>query len=120
MERVYWKKIGQTMFVLLSGLLLFLTFFFVHADAKESRTVRVAFFPMEGFHTYSQKDGYGGVDADYLKELCRHTEWKVEYVQCILMGVKRFMTMPHFPADIRLDVCLLKKTVILPLKILSA
>ncbi len=82
MERVYWKKIGQTMFVLLSGLLLFLTFFFVHADAKESRTVRVAFFPMEGFHTYSQKDGYGGVDADYLKELCRHTEWKVEYVQC--------------------------------------
>ena len=70
------------MFVLLSGLLLFLTFFFVHADAKESRTVRVAFFPMEGFHTYSQKDGYGGVDADYLKELCRHTEWKVEYVQC--------------------------------------
>lgn len=82
MKRVYWKKIGQSMSVLLFGLLFFVTFFPVCADAREARTVRVAYFPMEGFHTYSQKDGYGGVDADYLKELCRYTEWQVEYVQC--------------------------------------
>lgn len=40
------------------------------------------FFPMEGFHTYSQKEGYGGVDADYLKELCHYTDWEIEYVEC--------------------------------------
>ncbi len=52
------------------------------ARAREARTVRVAFFPMQGYHTYSETAGYDGVDVAYLKELCTYTGWKVEYVDC--------------------------------------
>ncbi len=51
-------------------------------SAQEPRTVKVAYFPMEGFHTYSVEDGYGGMDAAYLDELCRYTGWNLEYVDC--------------------------------------
>lgn len=51
-------------------------------QGQEIRTVRVAFFPMEGFHVYSETDGYGGLDVDYLRELCNFTGWKIEYVEC--------------------------------------
>lgn len=57
-------------------------FFPAQVSAKESRTVRVAFFPMEGYHNYSESDGYDGVDADYLEKLCQYTGWKIEYVEC--------------------------------------
>lgn len=50
--------------------------------AKTPRTVRVAFFPMEGYHTYSESGGYGGMDVAYLEELCIYTDWNVEYVDC--------------------------------------
>lgn len=52
------------------------------ARARESRTVKVAFFPMQGYHTYSETEGYDGVDVAYLKELCSYTGWKIEYVDC--------------------------------------
>ncbi len=51
-------------------------------QAREVRTVRVAFFPMQGYHTYSETEGYDGVDVAYLKELCTYTGWKIEYVDC--------------------------------------
>lgn len=54
----------------------------VSVSAQESRVVRVAFFPMEGYHTYSETDGYGGMDVDYLKELNRYTKWEIQYVNC--------------------------------------
>ena len=44
-------------------------------QAREVRTVRVAFFPMQGYHTYSETEGYDGVDVAYLKELCTYTGW---------------------------------------------
>ncbi len=50
--------------------------------AREARTVKVAFFPMEGFHSYSEAEGYGGMDVAYLEELCNYTGWKLEYVMC--------------------------------------
>ena len=50
--------------------------------AQEVRTVKVAYFPMEGFHTYSDADGYGGMDVAYLEELRRYTGWNLVYVSC--------------------------------------
>lgn len=54
--------------------------------AKEPDTVKVAFFPMEGYHTYSENDGYGGMDVAYLEELCTYTGWNIEYVDCDSWG----------------------------------
>lgn len=54
----------------------------VTVSAKQPRIVKVAFFPMEGFHTYSEETGYGGMDVAYLEELCSYTGWNVEYVDC--------------------------------------
>lgn len=53
-----------------------------HVRAREPYTVRVAFFPMEGYHTYSENGGYSGMDVAYLDELCIYTGWDIEYVDC--------------------------------------
>lgn len=52
------------------------------AYAREARTVKVAFFPMQGYHIYSDADGYGGMEVAYLNELNVYTGWNVEYVDC--------------------------------------
>lgn len=52
------------------------------AHAREARTVKVAFFPMEGYHSYSESEGYGGMDVAYLNELCVYTGWDIEYIEC--------------------------------------
>ena len=68
---------------ILSLLAASLTVWFpMHASARESRTVKVAFFPMESYHIYSETDGYDGMDVAYLEELCTHTGWTIEYVDC--------------------------------------
>lgn len=80
MKRGDWKR-G----VLRRGMLLFLWLVLIlpkETYAKEERTVRVAFFPMEGFHSYSKNGGYGGMEIDYLNELCTYTGWSVKYVEC--------------------------------------
>lgn len=50
--------------------------------ARERRTVKVAFFPMDGYHIFGEGGTYGGMDVDYLNLLSRYAEWKVEYVVC--------------------------------------
>lgn len=77
-----WKKYIRRSFVLLQMMLVFAVLFPVSAHARTPRTVRVAFFPMEGFHTYSEADGYGGLDVTYLEELCGYTGWNLKYVKC--------------------------------------
>lgn len=47
-----------------------------------SRKVKVAFFPMNGFHVYSEDNGFGGMDVAYLEELRIYTGWDIEYVTC--------------------------------------
>lgn len=51
-------------------------------DAAEKRRVRVAFFPMDGYHITNQDGTYSGMDVEYLEELCEYTDWNVEYVPC--------------------------------------
>lgn len=49
--------------------------------AAGGRTVRVAFFPMDGYHI-KEGDSYDGMDVRYLDELCGYADWNVEYVEC--------------------------------------
>ena len=50
--------------------------------ATERRKVKVAFFPMDGYHTMSENGSYGGMDVEYLKALCSYVAWDIEYVVC--------------------------------------
>lgn len=52
----------------------------VHGAQK--RTVKVGFFPMEGFHEKNEDGTYGGMDVEYLETLCDYVNWEVEYVEC--------------------------------------
>lgn len=77
-----WRRWSGKGAALLMAVVFFAAFFSAPLCAREARVVRVAFFPMEGYHTYSEEGGYGGVDADYLEELCRYTGWRITYVEC--------------------------------------
>ncbi len=50
--------------------------------AEEKRTVKVAFFPMNGYHMMAGKGIYTGMDVEYLEALCNYTNWDIEYVEC--------------------------------------
>jgi len=52
------------------------------AKAEEKRIVRVAFFPMEGFHEKETNGYYSGMDVEYLSILCEFTGWEIRYVDC--------------------------------------
>lgn len=65
-------------------LLICLTCLWVGSNvyATERRTVRVAFFPMDGYHIVNEDGTYGGMDVEYLEELSHYTSWEIEYVVC--------------------------------------
>lgn len=46
------------------------------------RTVRVGFFPMQGYNDIDENGNVTGMDVDYLEAVCRYTGWDLEYVQC--------------------------------------
>lgn len=50
------------------------------SDAK--RTVRVGFFPMQGYNDIDENGKETGMDVDYLDEVSRYTNWEFEFVQC--------------------------------------
>lgn len=82
MKRMHLIRLTRSILVLLQAVLLVLIVLPARAQAGQSRVVRVAFFPMEGFHIYSDTDGYGGMDVAYLEELSSYTNWDIEYVEC--------------------------------------
>ena len=53
-----------------------------NAYATERRIVRVAFFPMDGYHTINEDGTYGGMDVEYLEIISEYTRWNIEYVLC--------------------------------------
>lgn len=53
-----------------------------YASAAEKRTVRVAFFPMEGYNEYREDGTCTGMDVEYLENLCEYVGWEIEYVTC--------------------------------------
>ncbi len=46
------------------------------------RTVRVSFFPMDGYHETLPDGTLTGMDVEYLDNLCDYVNWSVEYVPC--------------------------------------
>ncbi len=70
---------GAVWFVLMAAFAVICS---VPVCAAKGRTVKVAFFPMEGYHTYSGEEGYGGIDAAYLEALCGYTGWNIAFVEC--------------------------------------
>lgn len=51
-------------------------------EAAGRRNVKVAFFPMDGYHIKEGSKGYDGMDVRYLDALCEYVDWNVEYVEC--------------------------------------
>ena len=56
------------------------------ASSRMLRKVRVAFFPMEGFHDIEGNGIHGGMDVKYLEMLSTYANWYVEYVDCDSWG----------------------------------
>ncbi|MDE7299114.1 MAG: EAL domain-containing protein [Lachnospiraceae bacterium] len=52
------------------------------ASGPGRRTVRVGFFPMEGFNEKNVDGSRGGMDVEYLEALCAYVNWEIEYVDC--------------------------------------
>lgn len=50
--------------------------------AEEKQEVRVAFFPMEGYHMVEEDGTFGGMDVEYLEVLSEYTSWEVSYIPC--------------------------------------
>lgn len=50
--------------------------------AAEKRLVKVAFFPMDGYHIQNVDGSHGGMDVEYLNALCEYVNWDIEYVEC--------------------------------------
>ena len=71
--------------VLLGCLLTFtmaVCFFSGVVRAAEDRTVKVAFFPMDGYNVTGADGTLSGMDVDYLAALCNYANWEIEYVPC--------------------------------------
>lgn len=71
--------------VLLGCLLAFIMatgFFSSVVRAEQSRRVKVAFFPMDGFNVTEEDGTLTGMDVDYLNALCNYVDWEIEYVKC--------------------------------------
>ena len=82
------RKIGankRSLAVLLGCLLIFSmisAYFPGIVRAAENRTVRVAFFPMDGYNMTDEDGTLTGMDVDYLSALCNYADWEIEYVKC--------------------------------------
>ncbi|MBQ8821699.1 MAG: EAL domain-containing protein [Lachnospiraceae bacterium] len=51
-------------------------------QAAEGRHVKVAFFPMDGYHVMNADGTHGGMDVEYLNALSEYVNWELEYVVC--------------------------------------
>ena len=76
------KKMKWVCGILIWMLCLFCTFLESDVYAAEKRLVKVAFFPMDGYHIINADGSYDGMDVKYLEALCEYTNWEIEYVKC--------------------------------------
>ena len=69
---------------ILIAIVLCLTCFMTSSTmyAMERKNVKVAFFPMEGYHIVNENGTYSGMDVDYLKAISNYVAWDIEYVMC--------------------------------------
>ena len=53
-----------------------------HVHGAQKRTVKVGFFPMDGYNEKDEDGTYSGMDVEYLETLCDYVNWEIEYVEC--------------------------------------
>lgn len=75
-------KMKKQKYILSICVFLLCFFLSVAVYATERRTVKVAFFPMDGYHVINEDGTYGGMDVEYLNALCNYITWDIEYVEC--------------------------------------
>ena len=75
------KKAGTLLCLMLSVRLL-TGFSTVPTRANNKRIVKVAFFPMEGYHEKLDDGSYAGMDVEYLESLCKYAGWEINFVEC--------------------------------------
>ena len=80
------KKSVRRNIILAGGILVwvlcsFCVFWKSDVCAAEKRHVKVAFFPMDGYHIANADGSYGGMDVEYLDALCDYVDWEIEYVE---------------------------------------
>ncbi len=80
-------KLMRGKLILISGMLLWMLFLLFlclgnKTYAGEKRNVKVAFFPMDGYHITNEDGSLSGMDVEYLNALCAYTDWEIEYVKC--------------------------------------
>ena len=51
-------------------------------QGAEKRTVRVGFFPMDGYNETRADGSRTGMDVEYLEALSDYVNWNIEYVEC--------------------------------------
>jgi len=54
----------------------------IKSHGAERHTVKVGFFPMEGYHERKEDGSPSGMDVEYLENLCDYLDWDIEYVDC--------------------------------------
>ena len=75
------KRIAKAVWLTAAALLLSL-FLPGTVQGADKRTVRVSFFPMDGYHETLPDGSLSGLDVEYLDNLCDYVNWSVEYVPC--------------------------------------
>lgn len=55
--------------------------FFLPAKGAEAETVRIGYYPIEGFHAVNELGNVSGYVVDYLNKIAETTGWKYEYVE---------------------------------------
>lgn len=76
------KNLKYIKIIFLIGVFLLCLFIGSNIYATERRKVKVAFFPMDGYHIMNEDGNFGGMDVEYLDMLCHYTAWDIEYVVC--------------------------------------
>jgi len=54
----------------------------IKSYGAEERTVKVGFFPMDGYNEKQEDGSRSGMDVEYLENLCDYLNWNIEYVDC--------------------------------------
>ena len=75
------KRNGAKLIILfLVCVMVFMSYTTIHAT--ERKNVKVAFFPMDGYHVVNENGSYSGMDVEYLNAIANYVAWDIEYVVC--------------------------------------
>lgn len=74
------KKNKKKLLVLIIVSFFLFGYSVIHQISAQNTTVRVGFFPLDGFHEYDENGAPSGYDVEYLNKIADYTGWEYEYV----------------------------------------